>query len=983
MRGRGALLSWAAKENVQAVFILLVLLNIFFFPFIWGNKTLLLSARHAASIMPGGAASDAPPLNLQRTFDPGGPAWGLEPMLGVTRHAYLEEKMFPLWNPYNGYGAPLAAAMQWQALHPLTVLLSLDPTPTTFALFLVARLLIAGIFSYLFLRLFVPHLPALAGGVAYMFTGYFIIYLNMFHVTVEMMLPAVFYSFELLYRRFDARILSLCSVMVFLSIIGGAPESTFLVLVFGYLYFLYRTATGPTAGAGFMKQIGRLALVNILGFGLAALQLLPFLEFIARGLSLRTVAMSPGLVSPIVWRELLGYLVPLVEGPPLSNVGTVGVYGYFGMTATVLAVLEVATWIRERRTRPAMASAALVPFFAVAVVLLILKRVGVWPAQGIGYLPFFRIIVLHKYLEPLIAFGVAVLCAFGFSRVVGNRLHAKTAVIALGIVLAMFLSGCLAFLHDAATGWHYASMFFEWTAAGLLVFLVVAIILLAAIRKRSEGSSADTGRKQLFSGAPLLVCLAGELLLIFIYPMFYGNKQPDKRANPFSGSPYISWLQQRDPKTFRIFARDGFLVPNWSGVFGLSDIRNLDAIYEKKYLFFVRAFFAPQVPGPDLFDRFTGMTLDYSFRSANARRLLQLSSVRYLMTNTAFDGGNNLIRPILESANRANGHGEIPLGEDNWTIAGQTKHILVQHPPSSPKGVKVRVEPGRTELHFSIGLNPAGYGGTCGDGVDFMIDERDGSGAVHHLFHRFINPYGNPADRKWFDEKLDLRAYLGQGVELLLSTGPGPKGDNCRDWAGWGDLRFGDPVFNLVYNREVQIYEYPEILPRAAVFYGVKTEPTDEDSLRRLLDPKHDIFLRTVVVSSSITPAIARKIDEMNTAPPRKATPANITRQELRKVDIEAKLDQPGLLTLNDTDYPGWRADVDGREVPIVNVNYLFRGVFLEKGSHQVRFRYEPASFHWGLAASLLSLMALVMAARFPKQLQALDDDIMAAKEAG
>src|SRR4029077_10249021 len=98
----------------------------------------------------------------------------------------------------------------------------------------------AGIISYLFLRLFVPHLPALAGGVAYMLTGYFILYLNMFHISVEMMLPAVFYSFELLHRRFDARVLTLCSVTVLLSIIGGAPESLFLTLVFGYLYYFYR-----------------------------------------------------------------------------------------------------------------------------------------------------------------------------------------------------------------------------------------------------------------------------------------------------------------------------------------------------------------------------------------------------------------------------------------------------------------------------------------------------------------------------------------------------------------------------------------------------------------------------------------------------------------------------------------------------------------------------------------------------------------------
>src|SRR5690348_12688360 len=85
MRGRGPLLRWAAKENVQAASILLLLLNIFFFPFLWGNKTLLLSARGAPSILPGGAASDAPPLKLARSADPSGPAWQFEPSLVVIR----------------------------------------------------------------------------------------------------------------------------------------------------------------------------------------------------------------------------------------------------------------------------------------------------------------------------------------------------------------------------------------------------------------------------------------------------------------------------------------------------------------------------------------------------------------------------------------------------------------------------------------------------------------------------------------------------------------------------------------------------------------------------------------------------------------------------------------------------------------------------------------------------------------------------------
>ncbi|HYL77362.1 MAG TPA: YfhO family protein [Bryobacteraceae bacterium] len=585
---------------------------------------------------------------------------------------------------------------------------------------------------------------------------------------------------------------------------------------------MYRIATDAPHGAGFLKQIGRLALVNIIGFGGAALLLLPFLEYLSRSFNAHAGPFTPGLDIVIHRRDLFGYLVPLAAGP-LG--GGNGVYGYFGMTATMLAVLAVATWIREWRSRQATVSADLVPFFAVAVVLMILKRYGISLVQWIGYLPLFRMIVFYKYLEPLIGFGVAVLCGIGLSHVIGRKLHAKTAAVAIAIVLTMFVCGYVAFLPYAADRPN-AWMFFGSTTTGLVVLVVAAAIVLAAAGHRSEGASAGAVRdKTLFAGPALMVCLAGELFLIFIYPMFYKySEQPDKSVNAFSRAPYITWLQQKDARTFRIFARNGVLTPNWPGVFGLSDIRDLDAMYDKRYLPFVRAFFPPQGPGKDLFDRFTGMNLDYSFSSPSARRMLQLSSVRYLITDTPFASGR-------------------------------------------------------------------------------------------------------------------------------------------------GDLQFADPVFNLVYNHEVQIYEYPAILPRAAVFYGVETELMDDDSLKRLLDPAHDIFQRAVVALSTISSDSARKIDQINGMPPRKATAAYIARQESREVDIEAKLDQPGLLTLNDTDYPGWRADVDGSEVPILTVNYLFRGVLLEKGAHQVRFRYEPASFRWGTAVSVLSLIVLVLAARFHPRL--------------
>jgi uncharacterized membrane protein YfhO len=76
-------------------------------------------------------------------------------------------------------------------------------------------------------------------------------------------------------------------------------------------------------------------------------------------------------------------------------------------------------------------------------------------------------------------------------------------------------------------------------------------------------------------------------------------------------------------------------------------------------------------------------------------------------------------------------------------------------------------------------------------------------------------------------------------------------------------------------------------------------------------------------------------------------------------VKIDATVDHPALLVLNDSDYPGWSVYIDGRRSHWLTANYMFRGVLLEPGRHLVRFAYEPQSFRVGAAISVAALMSL------------------------
>jgi uncharacterized membrane protein YfhO len=61
---------------------------------------------------------------------------------------------------------------------------------------------------------------------------------------------------------------------------------------------------------------------------------------------------------------------------------------------------------------------------------------------------------------------------------------------------------------------------------------------------------------------------------------------------------------------------------------------------------------------------------------------------------------------------------------------------------------------------------------------------------------------------------------------------------------------------------------------------------------------------------------------------------------------------------VSDSYYPGWRAAVDGRPVPLLRTNVLLRGVPVPAGRHQVRLWFAPLSVRLGFALSALTLVA-------------------------
>jgi len=76
---------------------------------------------------------------------------------------------------------------------------------------------------------------------------------------------------------------------------------------------------------------------------------------------------------------------------------------------------------------------------------------------------------------------------------------------------------------------------------------------------------------------------------------------------------------------------------------------------------------------------------------------------------------------------------------------------------------------------------------------------------------------------------------------------------------------------------------------------------------------------------------------------------------------VEVRASGPGTLVLSDPMYPGWRASLDGADVPIEPYSGVLRAVSVPAGEHTVRFHFVPLSLVIGLAIALAAALSAAL----------------------
>ena len=165
----------------------------------------------------------------------------------------------------------------------------------------------------------------------------------------------------------------------------------------------------------------------------------------------------------------------------------------------------------------------------------------------------------------------------------------------------------------------------------------------------------------------------------------------------------------------------------------------------------------------------------------------------------------------------------------------------------------------------------------------------------------------------------------------------------------------GARVVDEIFNgspKPSYLYEDHYFVPRAYVAGTAIFTTSPLETLSRMASPDFDA-LGSVILAA----------DPGNSPAVHGSGPAGrveITDRQPNTVTLQAVLSRPAYVVLLDRYDSNWHARIDGREVPILRANQLFRAVYAAPGQHVIAFYYRQQGLLAGMFVTCITIVALL-----------------------
>ena len=467
---------------------------------------------------------------------------------------------FPLWNPHAFGGVPFFANPQTALLFPLTALVYVLPYALALTLMSVLKLSVAGLGMYAFLRsLALSRWAAFIGALTFAFNALLITWLQWSYASAFALLPMLFAATELVRQRRGMRPVAALALAVALALFAGYPQRVvFWLFVLG-TWVVYR-AVRMTDWFSFAA---RWAAATALGVALAAVQLLPFAEYLRTSavLAYRTEWM---LYFPLPFRTVIATVMPHFFGSPPGK----DFWGPVNFNEISVSVGVVPWLLLPVAVLVAWSSAGTRYFVTVAALSAVLVYGVPLLGSALASLPV---------LNTSIAVRNADLLVFSLTVLAGIALHAlsdlspaarRTASIAVRIAFTALMVAALGFVVG-----YYAIAALRPMVLGLpaqyLWLLALSTIATLAILRLSNGSSGGTRAWPILAA----VQLATLLPLAITY-----NPVVDARLLDHRPPPVVKHLQARTSQDGGRISFSGIGAANFGTMFNLFEVGGYDGM---------------------------------------------------------------------------------------------------------------------------------------------------------------------------------------------------------------------------------------------------------------------------------------------------------------------------------------------------------------------------------------------------------------------
>ncbi len=476
--------------------------------------------------------------------------------LAVMIYPWVEEFIrsgpwLPLWNPYSFCGSPLLANGQTGLLHPLSWIYRLLPLGAALLVIAIAKLTFCGVFAFLFYRKLEFHPQAcLLGALATMFGMLTVVWLGYPASLSLTTMPFLFWSLQTYLRGRRHRDIVWIACGYGLMFLGGGLQTAFLISIASAIYFV--------VAAKSVKLYPALALAALLGFCLAAPQLLPFFEYLKEG-SASHFRGGFGW-KPYPWFTMLSWAMPRFFGDPRAGnfwgfSSYLGEAVYIGMAPLLLAAAGLVLARKNRYYWGMLAVAAC-------------GILGLYcaPLQDLlKHVPFLSHLDNNKF-PALSVFGAIYFAVAGLDFMLRRedgpgRARARAIWIAASTFWMALTAWAALFFREAIRQMNLSG-FLTREAFLQLGFLLATTVLFWLWH---------SGRLRPSSAAWILLLLtASDLMRLSIY---YYPSPPDGRRLPASTS--VGFLQKNLGEN-RFLGLAGWIPPEISILYRLQDARGID-----------------------------------------------------------------------------------------------------------------------------------------------------------------------------------------------------------------------------------------------------------------------------------------------------------------------------------------------------------------------------------------------------------------------